>query len=70
MNVIDASPFFEARRRRGQEPPTYHVVMLRDMSVGELARALRNTGLVISTGPDRASTILHRSNQPPPKGAA
>ncbi len=59
-NTIDATPFFEARAARRRQPaaPTFHVLMLRDMSVGELVNALRGTGLTIST--QHGQTVLHR----------
>lgn len=51
------------------EPEThvYSAVLIRDdVSLGELVRALRFSGIVISTDPASGQTVIHRS----PKDAA
>ncbi len=54
---------------RREHPHTYHAVLLRDdVTVGELAYALRASGIVITTDPASGQTCIHRS--PTPKDAA
>ena len=62
-NVIEFAPRI-ARAQRPAEPmgPTYHTLLLRDLSVGELANALRFSGIQISTV--HGHTVLHRPITP------
>jgi hypothetical protein len=47
----------------------YTVLLLRDdVSLGDLAHALRFSGIVLTTDSENGQTILHRS--PPPHDAA
>ena len=53
----------------GEHPHVYTAVLLRDdVSVGDLAHALRFSGIVITTDPLSGQTLIHRA--PTPKGAA
>ena len=65
-NVTNLTARLRARGalRRPTEPDaTFHVVMLRDMSTDELTRALRGTGLGLTTL--HGMTVLHRLPTPP-----
>jgi hypothetical protein len=55
--------------RHREHAHVYHAILVRDdVSVGELAHALRFSGIVVSTDPASGQTVVHRN--PPPKGAA
>jgi hypothetical protein len=55
--------------RTGEHSHVYHAVLIRDdVTLGELAHALRFTGIVVSTDPASGQTVVHRN--PPPHNAA
>ena len=65
MNVFDATPYFAAKRQwreRRRTDPTYVVVLLENMSVGELVHKLRGTGLAVSTR--HGQVVLHTQSTP------
>jgi len=67
--VVDGSLFFRARRvrpvPRSSPPPVYSALLLHpDVSVGELVRALRYSGLVLTDDPVTGNRILHRLTPP------
>lgn len=64
--VIDLAEIRVLRRQRRESPPLPHfeVVLVENLSIGELAHRLRGTGLVFSSR--HGFTVLHESPSPDP----
>ena len=63
MNVIDLNEI-RVLRRRPPEAPIYIVVMVENLSPGDLLYRLRGTGLALS---NRGKyLVLHEAPKPPP----
>ena len=68
MSVTDITELLRQRRAAEQAPPpeVYSVLLLKDMSLGELAMRLRSVGLGLSNR--HGFIVLHTINPPPQAG--